>query len=290
MICCVTGFGHHGKVGLSRPPGRFMNLCASLRFRSEKGEKACVQRTSGVAYICGDSEGMAGRPVGKVQENRAIPRSLPCSRLGGTTERSEVTLERPMVDTMHFNDNFALVALIVFAAIGLVSSAHADGLNLNDNADGNYTDSGTWTPAGDPDDGLADTVTIDSHTVTITGAGQASNDTVTVSAGGTLTTVAVSDVLKGATIVLNGGTLLKPWQLTVDLGGDIEVAADSVFSGSRYVSYNDSLDFTAASSLTITNAQSSDGWNAVFRAFTVTNNATLDLRYAAAVRSENSSR
>jgi hypothetical protein len=176
----------------------------------------------------------------------------------------------------------AFSALLAFT---FAAHVHGDGFNLNDSASGNYTDAGTWTPANDPDDGLADTITIDSHTVTINGADDASNDTVTVSSGGTLT-LTTANALAGAAVSLNGGTLAMNLGAIYNLiGGNIQVAGDSrmqisIGVNQPRITTNSSLAFTASSTLTITNT-ANDGnnyWLPTFDSVTMTTDGGLDLR------------
>jgi len=158
-----------------------------------------------------------------------------------------------------------VVLLMLVAAIA--GSARAG--SFTDKADGDYDSTGqtTWNESGTPGgDNGPDTVTINSHTVTMTAAGDGNQDTVTVNGGvlsgntsnafnGCVVTVnpggtvyrngTITDLLAGGTINLNGGTMHlvhgDHW------GGDVRVLADSAIrmSGNhRALSTIDSLELT----------------------------------------------
>jgi hypothetical protein len=78
--------------------------------------------------------------------------------------------------------------------------------------------------------------------------------------------------------VLNGGTTAWGLNGNADFGGAFKVAASSMMSGDRWNSTNDSLEFTAAATLTVTNrAGVADPWAHTFKSVTVTESGTLNL-------------
>jgi len=94
-----------------------------------------------------------------------------------------------------------LIFLTAVIILTLASAPPAYAVDYNDSATGNWNSSGTWTPAGIP--GSADTVTIDSHTVTLTDA--RSVDDITIS-GGTLTLGSQTLTVDDGTWTFSSGT------------------------------------------------------------------------------------
>jgi len=167
-----------------------------------------------------------------------------------------------------------LVCFLVTAAVSAASGA-----SFNDTAEGDYANEASWAESGSPADDVInpDTVLIDEYTITLAGAGQASNDTITVEPGGTLDFGgAGSNRLAGAAIILNGGSvscdMWKAWRGPAR--GDFLVTADSAFYMHIWTSKDTglfgSLDF-------------GPGEHTLSFANTVNNNAKPSARFTGAI-------
>ena len=124
---------------------------------------------------------------------------------------------------------------------------------------GAYHLDATWIGgSANPANGTADNVTINSSTVQIQNADDATNDTITLSSGGTLYAFNLVNALRGSTVNLNGGTLslVSGAQPTV-FAGAVRIVSGSTLklqNGDNNRGYQfDSLTFTNGALLTVTN-------------------------------------
>ena len=115
----------------------------------------------------------------------------------------------------------------------------AVGATFNDVASGDYDDTATWAEAGSlADDKInPDNVTIDGYVVNIAAGGDASNDTITIKLGGTLSANEKVNAFAGAEIDLDGGRFHyeNGWS-SFSVGGNFLVTADSKFDHTAWTS------------------------------------------------------
>ena len=168
----------------------------------------------------------------------------------------------------------AFCACLVVAFAGTVAAA-----SYTDKANGDYDDPGTWNEGGNPGGGgVADTVTIDSHEVTMTVAGDGSNDTITVKNGGMLRGSNVTRLFEGAEILLDGGILWLRW----GGGGGYWDGYVRVVSDSTIQTRGNNIDVTTIRSLELTDGVTltvdhNDQRLGVAGLLSMSGNATIDV-------------